>query len=162
MLPARGQGWRVTSALRGLLAPERGVDLGERPAGEGGLLAQLGEVTDSCSAQGLKPPDPAILAKFLEQQKAESGDTRDGGTDLSKLPVCQLPQKAVPAGASCDTDAEKVWCYVENGATASPAGRCPQALIFSGATGALAGAKFSLQCIQLYDAGGAAGDPTAK
>ena len=127
------------------------------------VLAQLGEPTDSCAAQGLKTPDPAILAKFLEQQKAESGDVKDGGTDLSKLPVCQLPQLIAAAGQSCDSAPDKGWCYVENGPAGSPAGRCPQALIFSSATGALAGAKFSLQCIQQFSPGGAAGDPaTAK
>lgn len=125
------------------------------------VLAQLGEVTDSCEAQGLKKPDPAILEKFLEQQKAESGDVRDGGTDLSKLPVCQLPQLVVAAGQTCKDDQGKGWCYVENGGGASPAGRCPQALIFSGATGSLAGAKFSLQCIQQFNPGQAAGDTTA-
>jgi hypothetical protein len=125
------------------------------------VLAQLGEATDSCAAQGLKTPDPAILAKFLEQQKAESGDVKDGGTDLSKLPVCQLPQLIAAPGQSCDSAPDKGWCYVENGASGSPAGRCPQALIFSGATGALAGAKFSLQCIQQFSAGAAANDPDA-
>jgi hypothetical protein len=126
------------------------------------VLAQLGEVTDSCDAQGLKKPDPAILEKFLEQQKAESGDVKDGGTDLSKLPVCQLPQLVVAAGQTCKDDPSKGWCYVENGSGASPAGRCPQALIFSGATGALAGAKFSLQCIQQFNPGQAAGEATTQ
>ncbi|MEA2752550.1 MAG: hypothetical protein QOI41_6693 [Myxococcales bacterium] len=126
------------------------------------VLAQLGEVTDSCDAQGLKKPDPAILEKFLEQQKVESGDVKDGGTDLSKLPVCQLPQLVVAAGQTCKDDQGKGWCYVENGSGASPAGRCPQALIFSAATGALAGAKFSLQCIQQFNPGQAAGDTTGQ
>jgi hypothetical protein len=124
------------------------------------VLAQLGEVTDSCAAQNLKTPDPAILAKFLEQQKAESGDVKDGGTDLSKLPVCQLTQLVVAAGQTCKDSPDRGWCYVENGPGGNPAGRCPQALIFSGATGALAGAKFSLQCIQQFNPGQAAGDMT--
>jgi hypothetical protein len=125
------------------------------------VLAQLGEPTDSCAAQGLAVPEKTILDKFLQQQKAESGNVADGGTDLSKLPVCQLPQLVAAAGQSCDSAPDKGWCYVENSSTASPAGRCPQALIFSGATGALAGAKFSLQCIQQFSPGGAAGDPDA-
>ena len=120
------------------------------------VLAQLGEVTDSCEAQGLKTPEATILAKFLEQQKVESGNTADGGTDLSKLPVCQLTQLTVPPGQTCKDDTNKGWCYVENGSGASPAGRCPQALIFSGATGGLAGATFSLQCIQQFSSGEAA------
>jgi hypothetical protein len=124
------------------------------------VLAQLGDVTDSCEKQNLKKPAPEILAKFLEQQKVESGDPKDGGVDLSKLAVCELPQLVVPAGATCKDDQNKGWCYVENSSNASPAGRCPQALIFSGATGGLAGAKFSLQCIQQFNPGQAAGDTT--
>jgi hypothetical protein len=122
------------------------------------VLAQLGEVTDSCQAAGLALPPPEILSKFLEQQKAESGDPKDGGTDLSKLPVCVLPQLVVAAGETCKDDPKEGWCYVENSMNKSPAGRCPQALIFSGATGALSGAHFSLQCIQQFSAGQAAGD----
>jgi hypothetical protein len=126
------------------------------------VLAQLGEETDSCAAQGLPEPDPAIRAKFLEKQKEESGDVRDGGVDLSKRPVCQLPQLVVDPGQTCKDDGTKGWCYVENGGGASPAGRCPQALIFSAASGALAGVTYSLQCIQQFSAGQAAGDvPTA-
>ena len=116
------------------------------------VLAQLGEVTDTCEGSGLKKPSPEILSKFLEQQKAESGDPKDGGVDLSKFAVCELPQLIAAPGASCKDRSELGWCYVENGATSSPAGRCPQALIFSGATGALAGARFSLQCINQFSA----------
>ena len=104
------------------------------------VLAQLGQETDSCAKAGLPLPAPEILQKFLEAQK-----------------VCQLPQLTVPAGSTCKDDPKEGWCYVENSSSASPAGRCPQALIFSGATGALAGAKFSLQCIQQFNPGQAAG-----
>jgi hypothetical protein len=121
------------------------------------VLAQLGQESDSCAKAGLPEPDPAIKSKFIESQKAASGDPKDGGVDLSKLPVCQLPQLTVAAGATCASDSKEGWCYVENSSNASPAGRCPQALIFSGATGALAGAKFSLQCIQQFNPGQAAG-----
>jgi hypothetical protein len=119
------------------------------------VLAQLGELTDSCEGSELPRPDPLILAKFLEAKKAESGSVLDGGTDLTKLPVCVLPQLTVEAGETCKDDGKKGWCYVENFNGKNPAGRCPQALIFSGATGALAGAQFSLQCIQQFsqDAG---------
>lgn len=124
------------------------------------VLAQLGDASDSCEKAGLKHPPADIEQKFKEQQKAESGDVKDGGVDLSGLPVCILDQKTVEAGETCKEDANKVWCYVENSKDKSPAGRCPQALIFSGATGALAGARFSLQCIQQFNPGQAAGDPT--
>ena len=116
------------------------------------VLAQLGEVTDTCEAVGLPKPAPEILAKFLEAKKAESGDIKDGGTDLTKFPVCELTQLVVQAGETCKDDANKGWCYVENGNGKNPSGRCPQALIFSAATGALAGAQFSLQCIQQFSA----------
>ncbi|MBX3187857.1 MAG: hypothetical protein KF819_12615 [Labilithrix sp.] len=130
------------------------------------VLAQLGDVSDSCDRYGLKPPEKAILDKFLEQQRAESGGAGDGGAnDLSRLPVCELTQLVVAAGATCKDDASVGWCYVENGAPGSgaqPAGRCPQALIFSQASGALAGARFSLQCIQQFQGGEAAGDDQAR
>jgi hypothetical protein len=118
------------------------------------VLAQLGEVTDTCDAAGLPKPDPLILAKFLDAKKAESGDPKDGGVDLSKLPVCELPQivELDAMTGSCKDDPRKGWCYVENSAGKNPAGKCPQALIFSGATAALAGAQFSLQCIQQFSA----------
>ena len=118
------------------------------------VLAQLAELTDTCVAP-LVPPSAEILAKFIEQKKAESGDLKDGGTDLSKFPVCVLPQIVAAPGATCKDDTTAGWCYVENGNGQNPAGKCPQALIFSQATAGLAGAQFSLQCIQQFseDAG---------
>jgi len=116
------------------------------------VLAQLGDVKDTCPAP-LVPPSPEILAKFVEQKKAESGDLRDGGTDLSKFPVCVLPQIVAAPGATCKDNPDKGWCYVENGNGQSPAGKCPQAVIFSSATAALVGAQFSLQCIQQFSEG---------
>ncbi|MDB4942675.1 MAG: hypothetical protein JWP97_2209 [Labilithrix sp.] len=114
------------------------------------VLAQLGEVTDSCAAQGLQEPAKEILSKFRDAQKAASGNVADGGTDLSQYPVCELPQLVVEAGETCAGDNAKGWCYVENGPSGNPAGRCPQALIFSAATSALQGAQFSLQCINQF------------
>ncbi|MBX3218608.1 MAG: hypothetical protein KF850_41765, partial [Labilithrix sp.] len=80
--------------------------------------------------------------------------------DLAALPVCEIPQETVARGASCKDSTDKRWCYVENDPNAkqSPAGRCPQALIFSSGTAELVGARFSLQCIQQFAAGSAAGD----
>jgi hypothetical protein len=127
------------------------------------VLAQLGDPTDSCDAhEGLKKPEPAIEKVFLEQQRAESGNVGDGGLDLAALPVCEIPQQVVPAGESCKDNTDLRWCYVENGNGKNPAGRCPQALIFSSGTAELAGARFSLQCIQQFAAGEAAKDNTAK
>jgi len=120
------------------------------------VLAQLAEATDSCEKAGLDKPQQEILDKFLEQQKAESGDVRDGGTDPTKLPVCVLTQLVRAPGESCKDETKPGWCYV----TGAAAGKCPQAVLFSSGSGALAGAKFYLQCIQQFSAGEAAKDTT--
>jgi hypothetical protein len=126
------------------------------------VLAQLGDVSDNCANYGLKPPAPEILSKFLESQKAASGNVGgDGGVDLSKLPVCEVPQETVAKGDTCKDNTDIGWCYVENNPPANPAGRCPQALIFTSGSGQLSGARFSLQCIQQFNPGQAAGDPDA-
>jgi hypothetical protein len=124
------------------------------------VLAQLSDPGDSCDRYGLKPPKKEILDVFLEQQRQESGNVSEGGLDLSKLPVCEIPQERVERGATCKDNTSKVWCYVENDPAnkRNPAGRCPQALIFSTGTSELAGARFSLQCIQQFAAGEAAKD----
>jgi len=124
------------------------------------VLAQLSEKEDSCAAHGLSAPKKEILDVFLAQQRAESGKVGEGGLDLAALPVCEIPQKTVERGLSCKDEAEMLWCYVENDPAnkKNPAGRCPQALIFSSGTAALAGARFSLQCIQQFAAGEASKD----
>lgn len=117
------------------------------------VLAQLaeGDQATACNpAQGLSNPAPEILSKFREAQKAASGNVSAGGEDLSKRPVCELKQLVAPPGESCRKSPDFGWCYVENGNGQTPAGKCPQALLFSEATGALAGASFSLQCIQQF------------
>lgn len=127
------------------------------------VLATLAEATDTCSGSGLQDPDPEILRVFREQQKAESGDTSAAGaTDLSRLPVCVVPQTKVAAGESCKDSSEVSWCYVENAGAQNPAGRCPQALLFSNGSRKLQGARFSLQCINNLLEGQAAGDPAAN
>lgn len=123
------------------------------------VLAQLGEPTDKCETYGLQPPAKEILDVFLEQQKAQAGE---GGDALANLPVCEVPQATVAAGDTCKDVNEIRWCYVENAQGKNPAGRCPQALIFSSGSGQLAGARFSLQCIQQFGAGVAAGDQPAE
>ncbi|HVH43350.1 MAG TPA: hypothetical protein VM925_13440 [Labilithrix sp.] len=123
------------------------------------VLAQLGEPSDTCSKYGLEEPAPAILKIFREQQREESGNVGDGGLDFSKLPVCKLPQVTVPRGETCREQSEMAWCYVEKAGGKTPAGpTCAQGLIFTGGTAALAGARFSLQCINQFAAGEAAGD----
>jgi hypothetical protein len=129
------------------------------------ILAQLAEPTDTCQQYGLKAPPKEILDIFLEDQRAQSG----GGTgtaDLSKLPVCEVPQmqdsdgKAYEQGETCKDRSEIGWCYVQNDANRTPAGRkCSQAIIFSTGSKQLIGARFTLQCINNLGEGVAAGDP---
>lgn len=125
------------------------------------VIAQLAEPTDSCANFGLKTLqeyNKAVYDTFIEQQKQESGDVSQGGLDLTKLPVCVVDQKAVAQGDDCRQLNEIKWCYVENGNGKTPAGRCPQALLFASGTAQLQGARFSLQCIQQFNPGEASGD----
>lgn len=152
---------RLKNALTTQCLPQKLREANAEPAPVPCLvLAQLSEPTDKCETYGLQPPEKAILDVFLEQQRAETGNAGDGGLDLAALPVCEIPQETVARGASCKDSTDKRWCYVENDPNAkqSPAGRCPQALIFSSGTAELVGARFSLQCIQQFAAGSAAGD----
>lgn len=124
------------------------------------VLAQLSEPTDSCEAHGLSAPKKEILDVFLAQKRAESGELGEDGLDLAALPVCEVPQQTVERGVSCASSQEIAWCYVENDPAAgkAPAGRCPQAVIFSSGSDKLPNARFSLQCIQQFAAGEAAKD----
>jgi len=127
------------------------------------VLAQLASEQESCDRWGLAVPGDEILSPFRDQQRKASGDVTAGGVDLSKRPVCVLPQLVVSPGATCKNGTDKGWCYVENSEDARPAGRCSQALLFSSATAALSGATFHLQCIQQNaEEGGAAGAPAAS
>ncbi len=153
---------RLKNALTTQCLPQKLREPGDDP-NEGVpclVLAQLSDPGDKCENFGLQPPKPEILKVFLEQQRAETGNAGDGGLDLAALPVCEIPQETVPRGATCKDSIEKRWCYVENDPAnkKNPAGRCPQALIFSGGTADLVGARFSLQCIQQFAAGAAAGE----
>ncbi|HVJ89636.1 MAG TPA: hypothetical protein VM580_07510, partial [Labilithrix sp.] len=150
---------RLKNALTTQCLPQKlrdeGAEVSEVPCL---VLAQLADTSDTCDRYGLNPPAKAILDVFLEQQRAETGNVTEGGLDLAALPVCEIPQQTVAPGETCKDAAEKRWCYVENSGTQSPAGRCPQALIFSGGTAELAGARFSLQCIRQFASGEVAGD----
>lgn len=127
------------------------------------VLAQLSDDTDfsgGCKGIGLEDPKKEILDIFKQQQRAESGNVSDGGVDLAARHVCVVPQGFVAAGDTCKDETSKKWCYVENDPETKrmPAGRCPQALIFSSGTQDLAGALFSLQCINQFEAGEAANE----
>jgi len=128
------------------------------------VLAQLASEEETCDRWGLTAPGEEVLGPFRDQQRKASGDVNanGGGVDLSKRPVCVLPQLVVKPGATCKNGTEKGWCYVENSDEARPTGRCSQALLFSSATAALSGATFHLQCIQQNtEEGGGAGAPAS-
>ncbi len=111
------------------------------------VLVKLSEKGKKCTDAGLKDPPKEIADTFRDQEKAAKRD--------ATLPICEIPQKAIPKGESCKTDKDKVWCYVENGDGKNPAGNCPQALLFSQGTSDLGStATFSLQCIQQFSSGG--------
>ena len=62
--------------------------------------------------------------------------------------LCQLNQLVVPAGESCARDtAHSGWCYVTNSNGKTPAGSCPQAILFAPGTDK-PGSRISLQCIK--------------
>jgi len=114
------------------------------------VLAELGEAGQTCAQFGLREPAPDIVKIFLEEQRKERAAS--GNTDAANtLPVCEVPQEAVARGATCKASPNIAWCYVENTGSSSgkgPAGRCPQALLFSTKSQELKGAQFYLQCIR--------------
>jgi hypothetical protein len=132
-------------------------------------LAQAGPEDDCLKIPGLSIPDPTVLAKFRDQQKADqgsiSGDAGPGFVDQTRLPVCQVAQLIpggtnrdpscannaalkfpadFPGGGTCANSTEAGWCYV----TGAVAGTCPQAILFSATGNPQVGAKISLQCIE--------------
>jgi hypothetical protein len=144
-------------------------------------LPNPGPETD-CAVHGLAVPDPIVLAKFREQQRADqgsvTGDAGAGFVDQTKLPVCQVTQlvnqaanKDPSCGAqatashfsyqsdfdstgSCASSSGAGWCYVQGGGAG---GSCPQSILFSTGGNPLVGAKISLQCIEASSAGTDAG-----
>jgi hypothetical protein len=118
------------------------------------ILESFAEPTN-CADRGLVAPDPKVLEKFREQQRAEQGAQADKNT------VCQAPQ-ILPAEFGGQATCEKVdkvgWCYVTG---AAAGGSCPQAIKFS-ERGNPVGAIVSLQCIRSNegdDAGAAPATP---
>jgi hypothetical protein len=156
---------RLKKALTSTCLPQRLRDPNEEAKEVPCLvLAQLPEQTDQCSNYGLSAPDAKILELFREQERVRSGNVVDGGVDLSKLPVCEIPQETVARGASCKDVSAPRWCYVENDPAnkLSPAGECGQAVLFSRNTDRLANARYSLVCIRQFSGGEAAGVSSAK
>jgi hypothetical protein len=126
------------------------------------ILATLptqGTEADCAKYPGLTVPAADILTKFQQAEVESAGG--DAGA-LLKFPVCVLPEIPIKPGDTCKSDQKAGWCYVQNSATATPAGRCPQAIIFtSGTDQQIKGASYSLQCIQQFGSGTAAGDTPA-
>lgn len=114
------------------------------------LLETLADEGDTCEAHGLKDPDPVVLKSFREQQKLQQGDVsgKDGGApvvDLTKLPVCEIPQIVKGDGESCDGDSTAGWCYVTN------FGKCKQSVLLT-QTAQVPGSQTYLQCINQFTA----------
>lgn len=104
------------------------------------ILESFQEPGVTCESKGLKKPDPKILEKFREAERAERGAEAD------KNVVCEAPQ-ILPAkfsGNSCEKTPEVGWCYLTG---AAAGGTCPQAIKFS-ELGNPVGARVSLQCIK--------------
>ncbi|MBX3226857.1 MAG: hypothetical protein KIT84_38435 [Labilithrix sp.] len=141
----------ITQCLPQALRTETERAMEEPPPVPCLVLAQLDpSVGQTCAGLGLEAPAEEVLRVFREQQAKENGieDDRE---------VCQLKQKVVRAGETCAKDGSLEWCYVEKApGQRSPAGTCPQALIFADGTAALTNARFTLQCINQFSEGEAA------
>ncbi len=103
------------------------------------ILETFQEPGVSCAQKGLKDPDPKIVQKFREQQRAEF-------PDVDKATVCEAPQilpSEFGGGQTCEKVDKAGWCYLTG---AAAGGTCPQAIKFS-EKGNPVGARVSLQCI---------------
>ena len=98
------------------------------------------EGTDSeCERYGLAPPAPQLREQVRHRLRAEEGEA------AARLPIREVPQIRVPSGEiRRDASASVAFCYSEAPATT----RCAHALTFTKASEKLAGARFTMQCIQ--------------
>ncbi len=116
------------------------------------VLATLAKGGDEgeCARLGLSAPPQELLSAFVRDNPAAAGK-----------PVCVVPQIGEKPGETCKSEKQSGFCYVDNTATAKPARQCQQALVFSKATDeTLNGAIYTLQCIEQFQVGEAAGDKT--
>jgi hypothetical protein len=122
-------------------------------------LPTAGPESDCTKVKGLSVPSADILTKF---QQSEADQLGGDASSIFKFPVCVVQEFPAKAGdPGCKTNPDVGWCYVQNTAMASPAGKCPEAILFSSGTDQqIKGASYSLQCIQQFGAGAAAGDTT--
>jgi hypothetical protein len=119
-------------------------------------LPNKGTEDDCNKVKGLSIPAPDILSKF---QQSEADQLGGDAAAIFAYPVCVVQEFPTKPGDTCKANTDVGWCYVENTQAASPAGKCPQAIVFSAGTDqAIKGASYSLQCIQQFGAGAAAGD----
>ncbi len=163
---------RLKNALANQCLPQQlsGSNCGDVPCLILETLANAGPEEDCLKIPGLQIPDPIVLQKFREQQKAEQGDVKGdagpGFVDATRLPVCQVTQLVPPGqhpdsctnqaatskfkyapdfqNGSCAASSEAGWCYVSGAAS----GTCPQAILFSATGNPQVGSKISLQCIE--------------
>ena len=104
------------------------------------LGLEIGQAGACNPANGLKEPDPGVVARFRKRKAAE-------GIDLSKLPICEVVQltRGQLVDGSCTESPAAGWCYVTG---ASAGGACPQAIKFSTDGSPKNGATISVQCAE--------------
>jgi len=106
-------------------------------------LPEPGSDETECKKLGLAVPEAKLLAQHRDRVAAEEGE------DARKLPVCLVPQIVVPPGASCRDEPSLGFCYSESNLGGASGPKCGSSLLFSKETARLAGARFSMQCIQV-------------
>ena len=95
---------------------------------------------EACTKLGLLVPRADLVARIRDRVAADEGE------ESRRLPICEVPQVAVPAGESCrDEGKNQGFCYAED----LPGITCAHSLVFTKPTTHLVGARFSLQCIQV-------------
>lgn len=105
------------------------------------VLAMLPEEggDDDCEAYGLEPPKATLLAQVRKRM------TEEEGSMAATHPICEIPQVKVAKGKTCRNSAEEIgFCYTEAPAIT----QCAHALSFTKPSEKLAGARFTMQCIQ--------------
>ncbi len=102
-------------------------------------MAVLPDDKVSCQLYGLETPTGPQVDGVREKLAEQDGEASRG------LPICNLPQIAVPAGESCRdmTDKGPAFCYTQG----DPAAGCQYAASFTKPTARLANARFVVACI---------------
>lgn len=105
------------------------------------VLAQLATkgTQAECEKRGLKAASDEVVRTFRERRKDEDDE------DVSAYPVCEVPFRDVAKGETCSDDDDLGFCAVQD----APGLTCSNALVFTKGMSKFAGARFSMQCVQL-------------